>query len=99
MNEKDLDLLLRTAALSKKNAPPEMPFGFDTRIVALWRGQPDSTLGLARLLRRVAIAALAVIIASAAAAYLESERERENGEPFRNEYAFADSAIQEEIGP
>ena len=95
MNEKDLDLLLRTAALSKKNAPPEMPFGFDTRIVALWRGQPDSTLGLARLLRRVAIAALAVIIASAAAAYLESE----NGEPFRNEYAFADSAIQEEIGP
>jgi hypothetical protein len=96
----DLDRLLRMAALRKDDAPPEMPFGFDTRVVALWRAQADAaSLGLARLLRRVALTALAVIIVAAAGAYIQADQDRENSEPFANEFAIADSAIQEEIGP
>ena len=99
MNEHDLDRLLRTASSRKEDGAPEMPFGFDTRVVALWRTQPNGALALARFLRRVALGAVAVIIAGAASAYFESERDRDNNEPFRNEFAIADSAIQEEIGP
>lgn len=99
MNDTELDRLLRTAALSKDSTAPAMPFGFDTRVVALWRTQADvASLGLARLLRRVALTAVAVIIVAAAGAYIQADRDRENSEPFANEFAIADSAIQEEIG-
>ena len=33
----DLDRLLRAAAQTKAEAPAEMPFGFDTRVIALSR--------------------------------------------------------------
>jgi hypothetical protein len=99
MNDTELDRLLRAAALSKQDAPPETPFGFDTRVVALWRTQADAaSVGLARLLRRVALTASAVIIVAAAGVYIQADRDRENSEPFANEFAIADSAIQEEIG-
>ena len=94
-----LDRLLR-AASSKEDAPAEMPFGFDTRVVAQWRAQVDAaSLGMMRLLRRVALAAVAIIITTAAVAYIEADRNGENNEPFANEYAIADTAIQNEIGP
>ena len=94
-----LDRLLR-AASSKEDAPAEIPFGFDTRVVAQWRAQVDAaSLGMMRLLRRVALAAVAIIIMTAAVAYIEADRNGESNEPFANEYAIADTAIQDEIGP
>jgi len=100
MNDSDLDRLLRTAALAKRDVAPEMPFGFDTRVIALWRTQADaSSLGVTRFLRRVALTAVAIVVVAGAGAYIQADRDRESSEPFANEYAIADTAIQDEIGP
>jgi hypothetical protein len=99
MNE-DVDRLLRAAALSKEDAPAEMPFGFDTRVVAQWRAQAGvASVGITRLLRRVALVAAAIVVIAGAGAYIEAEQNRETGEPFANDFAIADVAIQDEIGP
>jgi hypothetical protein len=98
--ETTLDRLLRAAAATREDTPAEMPFGFDTRLIAHWRAHADATsLGMVRLLRRVALAALAIIVVAAAGAYIESDRNGESDEPFANEYAIADTAIQDEIAP
>ena len=99
----DVDLalqrLLRSAAGSEA-APAEAPFGFDTRVVALWRaGGSAPPNGIARLVRQVAIIATAVIVVSAAAAYREVSRTNERSEPFANEFAIADFEIQDEFSP
>jgi hypothetical protein len=100
MNDADLDRLLRAAALTKADAGPEAPFGFATRVVGLWRAQTEAaSLGVTRLLRRVAATAAAIIVVATAGAYFEALRNRENSEPFANDFAIADSAIQEEILP
>ncbi|HEY6204616.1 MAG TPA: hypothetical protein VIW21_00445 [Chthoniobacterales bacterium] len=92
--------LLRAAAAAREDTPAEMPFGFDTRVIAHWRAHADAaSLGIVRLLHRVALGALAIIVVAAAGAYLESDRNGESDEPFANEYAIADTAIQDEIGP
>ena len=98
---KDIDLklerLLQSAALAKDEAPIEAPFGFDTRVVAMWRGLENSeSVGLTRLLRRVALLAAAVTILATAGAYYEAQQD-ESSEPFTNEFAIADSAIQSEF--
>ena len=36
MKDQKIDRLLRSAAQAREEAPAEMPFGFDTRVVALW---------------------------------------------------------------
>lgn len=93
-----IDRLLRSAAESNIEAPAEMPFGFDTRVVALWRAQPhDASLGITRLVRRVAFAAAAVIVLSGGAAYRELNQASEKNELVANEFAIADSAIQDEF--
>ncbi|MFN2541886.1 MAG: hypothetical protein ABR514_06940 [Chthoniobacterales bacterium] len=98
MNE-DLDRLLRAVARRKEDAPAEMPFGFDTRVIAQWRAHADTaSIGLTRLLRRVAYTAAAVIILAAAGAYIETERDGDADEPFTNELAIADATIQEAAG-
>lgn len=95
----DLQRLLRAAAGSEV-APAEAPFGFDTRVVALWRaGGSVPSNGIARLLRHVAILATAVIVISAAAAYREVSQANERIEPFANEFAIADFEIQDEFSP
>jgi len=100
MNDSNLDRLLRTAVLAKRDAAPEMPFGFDTRVIALWRSQTDaSSLGVTRFLRWVALTAVAIVVVAGAGAYIQADRDRESSEPFANEYAIADTAIQDEIGP
>jgi hypothetical protein len=100
MKDAELDRLLRAAALTKEGAGPEAPFGFDTRVVALWRAQAAAaSLGVTRLLRRVAVMAAAIIVVATAGAYFEALRNRENSEPFANDFAIADSAIQDEILP
>jgi hypothetical protein len=95
-----VDRLLRSAAESEKDAPTEAPFGFDTRVVALWRAQPnDAALGITRFVRRVAVAAVAVIVLSAGAAYRELNQTSEKNELVANEFAIADSVIQDEFLP
>jgi len=75
-----------------------MPFGFDTRVVALWRAISIKANGLTPLLRRVALLSAAVIVISTVAAVREARQSRERvGEPFTNEFAIADSAIQDEF--
>ncbi len=99
----DVDLTLRRllrSAAGSEDAGAEAPFGFDTRVVALWRAQNgDAALGIARFVRRVAVAAVAVIVLSAGATYREVNRTSEKSEPLANEFAIADSAIQDEFLP
>lgn len=100
MNEVDgkIARLLRSAALISEDALLEAPFGFDTRVVALWRAREQAaSLSLARFIRRVALAAAAVTIVASAGAYRESNQNLESSEPFANEFAIADSAIQDEF--
>jgi hypothetical protein len=63
-------------------------------VVALSRRNGNG--GLVKLLRRVALAAAAVIMLASAGAYFES-RNSEGNDAFGNEFAIADSAIQDEM--
>ena len=75
MNDLDqkIDRLLRSAAQSRERAPDAMPFGFDTRVTALWRAQEEATaVGLTHLIRAVALTAVAVMAIVAAGTYREA---------------------------
>ena len=92
----DLDRLLRSAAQAKDEAPVEMPFGFDTRVIALSRRNGNGA-AFRTFLSRIALAASAIIVFATAGAYFEFNR---NGDPLAtpgNEFAIADSAIQDEV--
>ncbi len=100
MNDVDqkIDRLLRSAAQAREDVPAAMPFGFDTRILALWHADPTKVNGLTPLLRRVALLSAAVIVISTVATVREAKQSQETvGEPFTNEFALADSAIQDEF--
>jgi hypothetical protein len=97
MKNEQIDRLLRSAAQGDEEVPAEMPFGFDTRVVALWRAGTPKANGVMQLLRRVAVLSIAVIIISTIAAVREANQSREIRESFTNEFAFADSAIQDEF--
>jgi hypothetical protein len=94
-----VDRLLRSAARAGDEAPAEMPFGFDTRVVALWSRSLRSATpnGIASLLRRVALLSSAVIAISTLAAVLELKQSQEQSNDFTNEFAIADTAIQDEF--
>ena len=97
MKNENIDRLLRSAAQANEEVPAEMPFGFDTRVVALWRAGTPRMNGVIRLLRRVAVLSIAVIVISTVAAVREANQSREIRESFANEFAIADSAIQDEF--
>ena len=97
MKNEQIDRLLRSAARADEEVPAEMPFGFDTRVVALWRAGAPMTNGVMQLLRRVAVLSIAVIVISTIAAVREANQSREIRESFANEFAIADSAIQDEF--
>jgi hypothetical protein len=92
-----IDRLLRSAARAHEDVPAALPFGFDTRIVALWRSSMKKPNGLTPLLRRIALLSTVVIVVSTIAAAREAGQNRKLGESFANEYAIADSAIQDEF--
>jgi hypothetical protein len=98
-DEQKLNRLLRSAAQAPEDVPTSAPFGFDTRVVALWRtgGKSSNGNGLSQLIRRVAILASAVIVIAAAAAFREFKTEDNLNEPLANEFAIADSVIQDEF--
>ena len=97
MKDHDVDRLLRSAARAGDEAPIEMPFGFDTRVVALWRAMADKPNGIVSLLRRVALFSAVVIAISALAAVRDIKQSREQYNDFTNEFAIADTAIQDEF--
>ncbi|HEV8618880.1 MAG TPA: hypothetical protein VGQ70_05240 [Candidatus Udaeobacter sp.] len=93
-----LDRLLRSAAQAREEVPAAMPFGFDTRVAALWRAQEEATaIGLTHLVRAVALIAVAVIAVAGAGTYREATVTPDTDEPFANEYVIADSTIQTEL--
>ena len=97
MNDQKIDRLLRSAAQAREEVPATMPFGFDTRAVALWGARAKKPNGLTPLLRRVALLSAAVIVISTIATVREARQNREIGESFTNDYAIADSTIQTEV--
>ena len=97
MKNEQIDRLLQSAAQADEEVPAEMPFGFDTRVVALWRAGMPKANGVMQLLRRVAVLSIAVIVISTIAAIREANQSREIRESFTNEFAIADSAIQDEF--
>jgi hypothetical protein len=101
MNDIDprIERLLRSAAQAREEASAAMPFGFDTRVVALWRASAKQPNGVTPLLRRIALLSAAVIVVSTIAAVREAGQSREIDESLTNEFAIADSAIQDEFSP
>ena len=101
MNDIDprIKRLLRSAAQAREETSAAMPFGFDTRVVALWRASAKQPNGVTPLLRRIALLSAAVIVVSTIAAVREAGQSREINESLTNEFAIADSAIQDEFSP
>ena len=99
MNKSDENLqrLLRSAAQASEELPGVPPFGFETRVVSLWRSDVVPTNGLSTLLRRVAAISAAVALVATAAAGYQLKQNRELSDAVTNEYAIADSAIQSEF--
>ena len=97
MKNEQIDRLLQSAAQANEEIPAAMPFGFDTRVVALWRAGMPKANGVMQLLRRVAVLSMAVIVISTIAAIREANQSREIRESLTNEFAIADSAIQDEF--
>jgi hypothetical protein len=76
-----------------------MPFGFDTRVVALSRvnhGRSDSAADVARFIWRVGAVAAVVLTFATVGAYRQFNNDQWKSLA-TNEYAVADSAIQTEF--
>lgn len=97
MKDHKIDRLLRSAAQVREEEAASMPFGFDTRVIALWRAALPTANGVMSLVRRVTVLSAAVIVISTIAAVREANQSREISESFTNEFALADSAIQDEF--
>jgi hypothetical protein len=96
--DSQIERLLRSAATVAEEKQTSAPFGFDTRVVALWRAGLTNGNGVGRLIRHVAMLAAAVIIVSTAATIREFQQSQESvGESLTNEFAIADSVIQNEF--
>jgi hypothetical protein len=93
-----LTRLLKLAAAAKDQTAIEAPFGFDTRIVARWREMKQNDNGeLARFVRRIAVAAIAITVLGGVATYRQLDQDDESSEPLTNDYALVDSAIQRQF--
>ncbi len=89
--DEQLDRLLQAAARVPEEPLPEMPFGFESRVLAHSRAAARDAAGVTRLLRRVVVMALAVIVLAGAGAYRELNQGEEG--TLTSDYAIADSAI------
>lgn len=86
--DENVGRLLRAARAD--DVPAEMPFGFDTRVVALAKTATPRN-GSARLLQRVAAIATIVTVAAVAGAWWQISSAVS---PVSNAYTIADSAIE-----
>ena len=95
--DSELDRLLRRAAASSESEHAEIPFGFDTRVVARWRAQRSNTVGasweFARTFKIVGVMSILVKVLASAGAWWQFKQNKELGEPLTNAYAIADTAI------
>ena len=100
MKDFDLQRLLRAAAETVRDQPSEMPFGFETRVLADWRaGLTRDFVDVGRLLRRVVLLSLAVIALASAGTYHELRQSDDSDESSDDEYAIVDSAIGSALEP
>jgi hypothetical protein len=91
--DKILTRLFRAAATPA--LPAEIPFGFDTRVLALARELPtNGSVVIALCARRAALISLAVIALASFGAYRASTSEND----LTTEYAMVDNAIQSNLG-
>jgi len=96
MKSSDLPLgrLLRAAAATISDQAHEMPYGFDSRVLAQARAKQEGDLvAIGRLLRRVVLISLGVIALASAGAYHELRQGDDLGDSLTDEYVIADSAI------
>ncbi len=99
----ELNRLFAQAAQAPEPAAPEMPFGFETRIVALAKetrtrdGSESRQLTL--FLRRMAFAAVVVTAFASSAAYWQMNENEDATESLSNSYAIADTAIDADFFP
>jgi anti-sigma-K factor RskA len=98
MRDPDVDRLLRAAANAGDEGPAEMPFGFDTRVLARARGERAAKNGDAwevlRLFRRIATVASIVAVCAGAAAFWQFRNDDDLDETTANAYAMADTVIE-----
>ena len=89
-----LDRLLLAAATSKNDQLSDMPYGFDTRVLARARANQQSNLiAVANLLRRFVLLSLGVIAVASAGAYHELRQSDDLGDSLIDEYVIADSVV------
>jgi hypothetical protein len=92
-SDRILDRLFRAAAGPTPTA--EMPFGFDTRVLALARESfPNGSAIIARFAQRAVMIAVAIIVLATAGLYRTSISNND----LPTEYAMADTAIQNDLG-
>ena len=95
--DSELNRLLRAAAHSSESEPIDMPFGFDTRVVARWRALRSASASasgeFARMFKLVGAMSILVTIFAGAGAWWQFRQNNELGEPLTNAYAIADTAI------
>lgn len=96
-SKNDIDRLLRSAAQASDEAPAEPPFGFETRVVALWRSNAPKANGFGALFRGIVVSSAVIMIVAAGATFREYQQGMEAGDVSTNEFAIADSAIQAEF--
>lgn len=100
MKDPDLRRLLRAATETVSDQSNEMPFGFETRILADWRANlTRDFVDVGRLLRRVVLLSLAVIALASAGTYHELRQSDDSDESNGDEYALVDSAIGSALEP
>jgi hypothetical protein len=88
-----LNGLFRAAA--SPTPPSEMPFGFDTRVLALAREtSPNGSAIIALFAQRAAMIALAIIALATAGLYRTSVSNND----LPTEYGMADTAIENNLG-
>lgn len=99
--DSEMDRLLRAAARSSESEPAEMPFGFDTRVVARLRDQRSnnaaSSWEFARMFKMVGVMSILVTILASAGAWWQFKQNNELGESLTNAYAIADTAIDARV--
>jgi hypothetical protein len=90
------EILYRLFRAAAAPAPPaEMPFGFDSRVLALARESfPNGSVLIGRFAQRAAIIALAVIALASVGVYRASTSNND----LPAEYAMVDKAIQSNLG-
>ncbi|MEA3186356.1 MAG: hypothetical protein QOD99_186, partial [Chthoniobacter sp.] len=84
-----LGRLLKLAAQAPRDVPPELPFGFDTRVLAHWRSAREDNSGKRLAVFRWALScSLVLMLGSLAFSYKTLTT------PVSTEFVVANSAIE-----